>query len=192
VAHHLRKHTELFVACIQELVSYTLVPCHHVFSVDVCLPISICCLALFFVAQVRSQSFALKLCTEVFRSRFAAMGHDIYEDTLKTPERKSSTVKVSFDKAAAEDIFHQHAGGDAIFPGTSFNNACLSLASAYPRTVLSVLRTQQMQGRAWEIFDENHDGTLDVNEFLMGFEDCGMYRTPRPGIYNNMKKCKQI
>jgi dimethylaniline monooxygenase (N-oxide forming) len=96
------------------------------------------------------------------------MGYTLYEDTLETPQRTSSSVIVNFDKAAAEDIFHQHAQGDAIFPGTSFNNACLSLANSYPRTVLAMLKTPQMQGRAWEVLDANHDGTLALDEFITG------------------------
>lgn len=98
------------------------------------------------------------------------MGFNIYEDTQGTPERVSK-IKPGDVLEAADTIFHQHSQGEMVFPGTSFDHICKSLASAYPGTVLEGLKAPQMEGRAWSLFDTNSDGVLSSDEFLEGITE---------------------
>jgi len=75
------------------------------------------------------------------------MGFNVYEDTMDvTPKRKHSEVRlVAFDKEMVVDVFNQHAlSTGTLIAGTPFNNACISLGSTFPGTVMASLKTPQM------------------------------------------------
>lgn len=96
------------------------------------------------------------------------MGFNIYEDTLEIPMVREPSQRGS-ENQMAEQIFLQHAkNNDLLFQGAPFDNLCASLADAFP-SKLAGLRVPQMGGRAWEFFDENHDGVLTLAEFMNGF-----------------------
>eukprot|EP00933_Yihiella_yeosuensis_P061563 TRINITY_DN64393_c0_g1_i1.p1 TRINITY_DN64393_c0_g1~~TRINITY_DN64393_c0_g1_i1.p1 ORF type:complete len:624 (-),score=130.98 TRINITY_DN64393_c0_g1_i1:155-2026(-) len=103
------------------------------------------------------------------------MGFNIYEETQRplSPScvlrRQGSRAAAGAEKAAADAIFYAHASGDdVIHGGTAFNAACRSLAAAYPE--LCNLSLPQMEGRAFDLFDGNHDGLISSQEFLDGVE----------------------
>jgi len=97
-----------------------------------------------------------------------------------TPKRKHSEVRlVAFDKEMVVDVFNQHAlSTGTLIAGTPFNNACISLGSTFPGTVMASLKTPQMQGRVWELFDANHDGEVDIDEFITGCSQLFSPETP--------------
>jgi len=106
------------------------------------------------------------------------MGFNIYEDTMQSPTRARGMSQTQFQSEAVEDIFYQHATqGDLLCPGTSFNHACASIASAYPQ--LAALKVPQMQGRAWELFDSKHEGGLHLEDFMIGVEHLLEPATPQ-------------
>jgi len=119
------------------------------------------------------------------------MGFNIYEDTVSQPERKKATSAGDILEAA-DTIFHQHSQGDMVFPGTSFDHICKSLASAYPSTVLAGLKAPQMEGRAWSLFDTNFDGVLSIEEFLEGIQELLEPTRPEMKAFVERLKAGQI
>eukprot|EP00440_Ansanella_granifera_P072050 gb/GFBE01078189.1/.p1 GENE.gb/GFBE01078189.1/~~gb/GFBE01078189.1/.p1 ORF type:complete len:626 (+),score=157.37 gb/GFBE01078189.1/:1-1878(+) len=105
------------------------------------------------------------------------MGFNIYDDTQAPASPSAAQRRRSFtdqtegtDKAIAQEIFFSHASGDDVLQaGTSFSAACKSLAGAYEQ--FSALTLPQMEGRAYELFDDNHDGLISCQEFLDGVEE---------------------
>jgi len=96
------------------------------------------------------------------------MGFNIYEDTVDIPMIHKLS-QGGTDNQMAEKIFLQHAANSGLVPqGAPFEHLCASLADAFPQR-LSGLAVPQMCGRAWEFFDENHDGQLTLDEFIAGF-----------------------
>ena len=70
-------------------------------------------------------------------------------------------------KQVAEAIFLQHANeGTSLAPGEAFKGACASLVDAYPE--LQALQNVALEGRLFEIMDEDADGVIDLDEFCEG------------------------
>lgn len=69
-----------------------------------------------------------------------------------------------------EAIFLQHAGqAGLISPGQNFKNACLSLSKEFNE--LSALNNDALEGRAFEMFDQDGEGSIDKREFLAGVKE---------------------
>lgn len=79
-------------------------------------------------------------------------------------EHKGTTRQV------AEEIFLQHANmGESLQPGLAFKAACHSLAKEYRE--LEALENVALEGRAWEIMDENGDNVISKDEWIGGVEE---------------------
>jgi dimethylaniline monooxygenase (N-oxide forming) len=109
--------------------------------------------------------------------------YNIYEDLAEEAE----AVHKGTPSEAAEAIFLQHASGmgglRALQGGAPFRAACQSLAKEYPQ--LKALTDPALEGRAFEIFDTNDSGVVDLKDFIQGVQSLLNPTTER---YKNLKK----
>jgi len=120
------------------------------------------------------------------------MGFNIYEDAVTQTVDIPSKFKASDVKAEAETIFYQHAHGDVLFPGTAFNNVCMSLARAYPDTIFAGLSAPHMIGRAWSLFDTKAEGGMRYEEFIEGVDALLNPQTPAMVAFVNRLKAGRL
>lgn len=102
------------------------------------------------------------------RSRLSApsvrcLAYNIFEDE---PKYEAKHANAGNTKKIAEQIFIQHAAGEVLTAGESFNAACKSIALEFNE--LSSLTHPAMEGRAFEQFDDDGNGVLSCDEFVNG------------------------
>ena len=114
----------------------------------------------------RSRALLLRLGSPgrvgVARGPIRSLAYNIFEDEPK-PETHESKGSI---KHVAEQIFLQHASGDVITAGAGFSAACRSLALEYKS--MSAMTNPAIEGRAFTLFDDDGNGAISRDEFVLG------------------------